>query len=166
MTALGWQPAFNCLQRLAARFCRQAAKWAFMRGDEGGKLRVLVDRGFDGRLVHGKVEVAGAIGLEQRLPQLRADVPIAFAGHRHRQRGCRPCRWPSMSCMSSACLAVDVARQVEVELVLLDLLDADHAGIFRDFEPPVEDIDDLVDVLGAEAVLGAVLHEAAHWRRS
>ena len=57
-------------------------------------------------------------------------------------------------------LAVDVARQIEVELVLLDLLDADHAGVFGDFEPPVEDIDDPVDVLGAEAVLGAVLHEA------
>ena len=58
-------------------------------------------------------------------------------------------------------LAVDVARQVEVEIVLLDLLEADHARVFREFEPLVEDIDDLVDVLGAEAVLGAVLHEAA-----
>ena len=30
-----------------------------------------------------------------------------------------------------------------------------------DFELPVEDVDDLVDVLRAQAVLGAVLHEAA-----
>ncbi len=32
---------------------------------------------------------------------------------------------------------------------------------FGHFELPVEDIDDLVDVLRAQAVLGAVLHEAA-----
>ena len=57
-------------------------------------------------------------------------------------------------------LAVDVARQVEVEVVLLDLLERHHAGVPRDVEPPGEDVDDLVDVLGAQAVLGAVLHEA------
>ena len=58
-------------------------------------------------------------------------------------------------------LAVDVARQVEIEVVLLDLLDADHARVLGNFEPLVEHIDDLVDVLRAQAVLGAVLHEAA-----
>jgi hypothetical protein len=57
-------------------------------------------------------------------------------------------------------LAVDVAREVEVELVLLDLLEAHHASVFLDFEPLGEDIDDLVNVLGAEAVLGAILHKA------
>ena len=67
--------------------------------------------------------IAGAVGLEQRLPQLRADVPVAAEGIDIGARGCRRCRWPSMSCMSSACLAVDVARQVEVEVVLLDLLE-------------------------------------------
>ena len=36
-----------------------------------------------------------------------------------------------------------------------------HARIFRDFQLLVEDIHDLVDVLGAQAVLGAILHEAA-----
>ena len=71
-----------------------------------------------------------------------------------------PCRWPVDVLQVLGRLAVDVARQVEVELVLLDLLEADHARVFRDFEPLVEDIDDLVDVLGAQAVLGAVLHEA------
>src|SRR5262249_29392507 len=57
-------------------------------------------------------------------------------------------------------LAVDVAREVEVEIVFLDLVDGHHAGIFVEFEPPVEDIDDLVDVLSAEAILGAILHKA------
>ena len=41
---------------------------------------MLVDRGLDRRLVHGEVEVAGAVGLEQRLPELRADVPVALQG--------------------------------------------------------------------------------------
>ena len=66
-----------------------------------------------------------------------------------------------MSWMSSGFLAVDVARQVQVELVLLDLVERHHARIFRDLELAVEDIHDLVDILGAQAVLGAVLHEAA-----
>ena len=57
-------------------------------------------------------------------------------------------------------LAVDVARDVEVELVLLDLSERDHAGVLWKLQPPVEDIHDLVDVHGAEAVLVAVLHEA------
>src|SRR5947208_2047868 len=55
-------------------------------------------------------------------------------------------------------LAVDVAWEVEVELILLDLREAHHAGVFGDVELPGENIDDLVDVLGAQAVLGAVLH--------
>ena len=57
-------------------------------------------------------------------------------------------------------LAVDVARQIEVELVLLDLREGHHACIFRDIEPLVENIHDLVDVHAAQAVFGAVLHEA------
>ena len=40
-------------------------------------------------------------------------------------------------------------------------VEGDHARVFRDVEPLVEDVHDLVDVLGAQAVLGAVLHEAA-----
>ncbi len=51
-------------------------------------------------------------------------------------------------------LAVDVARQVEVELVLLDLREGDHARVFRDFELPVEDVHDLVDVLARRRFLG------------
>ena len=58
-------------------------------------------------------------------------------------------------------LTVDVARQVKVELVLLNLRDGDHACIFWDIGPLVEDIHDLVDVHAAQPVLGAVLHEAA-----
>src|ERR1022692_431503 len=56
--------------------------------------------------------------------------------------------------------AIDVAWDVEIEVVLFDLLDADHAGVFGDFETAVEDIDDFVDVHGAETVLVAVLEEA------
>jgi len=44
-------------------------------------------------------------------------------------------------------LAVDIAWKVEVEFVFLDLLDGDHAGVFRDVEALVEDVHDLMDVL-------------------
>src|SRR5450759_105488 len=56
-------------------------------------------------------------------------------------------------------LAVYVAGQVEVELVLLDLIAGNHPRVFWNFEPPVEYVYDLVEVLGAQAVLGAVFHE-------
>jgi len=46
-------------------------------------------------------------------------------------------------------------------LVLLDLLEGDHACVFQNVEPLVEHVHDLVDVHAAQAVLGAVLHEAA-----
>jgi hypothetical protein len=57
-------------------------------------------------------------------------------------------------------LGVDITREVEIELVLLNLLEAHHLGVFCNFEPLIENIDDLMDVLRAQAVLGAVLHEA------
>ena len=47
------------------------------------------------------------------------------------------------------------------QLVPLDLREGDHPRVFRDVEPLVEDVHDLVDVHVAQAVLGAVLHEAA-----
>ncbi len=58
--------------------------------------------------------------------------------------------------------AVDVAREVEVEVVLrvADLGQRHHARIPWDFDLAVEGIDDLVDVLGAEAVLVAVFHKS------
>src|SRR2546425_3676528 len=57
-------------------------------------------------------------------------------------------------------LTVNIARQIEVELIFLDLRKAHQARVLGDFELPGKDIDDLVDVLGAQAVLGAVLHVA------
>ena len=134
-------------------------------GDEGGELGMLVDGGLDRRLVHGEVEIAGTVGLEQRFAQLRADRPVRL------ERidiggGNAALQMPVDVLDILGRLAVDVARQVEVEVVLLDLLERDHAGVIRDVQLLVEDINDLVDVLRAEAVLGAVLHEAARWRRS
>jgi len=58
-------------------------------------------------------------------------------------------------------LAIDIARDVQVEFALLDLLDADHARVFGNPQPLVEDIDDPVDVYVAQAVLVAVFDVAA-----
>ena len=91
-------------------------------GDEGGELGVLVDGGLDGRLVHGEIEVAGAVVLEQGLPELRADVPVAL--ERIDIGGGDAALQVALDVLEVlGLLAVDVARQVEVELVLLDLLD-------------------------------------------
>ena len=51
---------FNCSQRLGA-LLPPGGEVGVHAGDEGGELRVLVDGGLDGCLVHGEVEVAGAV---------------------------------------------------------------------------------------------------------
>ena len=79
MTSLGWQPACSALS-VAALVCPPVGEVGVHAGDEGGELGMLVDGGLDGRLVHGEIEVAGAVGLEQGLPELRADVPVALQG--------------------------------------------------------------------------------------
>ena len=83
---------------------------------------MLVDRGLDRRLVHGEIEVAGAVGLEQRLPELRADGPVALQGI-DSAAGDAALQVAVDVLQVLGLLAVDVARQVEVEVVLLDLLE-------------------------------------------
>jgi hypothetical protein len=58
--------------------------------------------------------------------------------------------------------AVDVARQVEVEVVLRvgDLVERHHARVARGVGLPGKGVDDAVDVLLAQAVLVTVLEEA------
>ena len=58
-------------------------------------------------------------------------------------------------------LTVDIARDVQVEFVLLDFLDADHSRVFWYLQPLVEYIDDLVNVHVAQAILVAVFEVAA-----
>ena len=57
--------------------------------------------------------------------------------------------------------AVDVTGEIEVEVVLrvADLRMRHHAGVAWDFDLAGERVDDAVDVLGAQAVLVAVLEE-------
>ncbi len=40
----------------------------------------------------------------------------------------------------------------------INLLDTDHAGVFREFKLPGEDINNLVKIHVAQSVLGAILH--------
>ena len=56
--------------------------------------------------------------------------------------------------------AVDIARNIEVEVVLRDLRERHHARIFVDLGLLRKSIDDLMDILGTQAVLIAVLHKA------
>src|SRR5665213_86767 len=129
-------------------------------GDEGSELGMLKDGGLDGYLLYGKIEVAGAARLEEGLPKPRADGPKA------RQSINVGSRYTALQVASNVLhvfgrLAIDVARQVEVELVLLDFLKANHARIPGHFEASGENVHDFVNVLGTQTVLGTVLHEAA-----
>jgi len=58
-------------------------------------------------------------------------------------------------------LAVDVARDIQVEFVLLNFQGADHARVFGNLQPFVENIDNPVDVHVAQAVLVTVFDVAA-----
>src|SRR5258708_10311814 len=129
-------------------------------GDEHSELGVLVDSRLDGHLLHGEIEIAGATFLEQGVPELRTDGPIALE-RIYIGNGDAALEVAGDVLHVLWRLAVDVAWQIEVELVLLDLSEGDHARVFRDVEPLVEDVHDLVDVHAAQAVLRAVLHEAA-----
>ncbi len=60
MTSFGWQPAFSALSVVGA-LLPPGGEVGVHAGDEGGELGVLVDRGLDGRLLHGEIEVAGAV---------------------------------------------------------------------------------------------------------
>ncbi len=64
MTSLGWQPACKRLERRGA-LLPPGGEVGVHAGDEGGELGVLVDGGLDRRLLHGEIEVAGAVVLEQ-----------------------------------------------------------------------------------------------------
>ncbi len=77
MTCFGWQPAFSAFSVLRV-FVAPGGEMRVHAGDEGGELRVLVDRGLDRRLFHGEIEIAGAVGLNKRASQLRADGPVAL----------------------------------------------------------------------------------------
>ena len=56
-------------------------------------------------------------------------------------------------------LAVDVTRDIEVVLVLLDLLEAHHTGILGFLDLFSEDVDDTVNIHLTQTVLGTVLDE-------
>ena len=116
--------------------------------------------GLDGLLGDCQIKVAGTIGFEQGLPKLRANIPIRLQGI-HVGAGNAALQMSLDVLNIFGLLAVDIARDVQVEFVLLDFLDADHARVFGNLQPLVEDIDDLVDVHIAQAVLVAVLHVAA-----
>src|SRR5690606_34982982 len=114
-------------------------------GDEGGELRVLVDGRLDGRLVHGEGNVARAIGREQRLAQLRADLPVRLQRIDIGQRDATVEVAVDVLPVFRR-LAVDVARQVEVVAVGFDLGQRHHAGVFGHVGALAEHVDDAVDV--------------------
>src|SRR5262249_42609599 len=105
------------------------------------------------------VQVARSSGREECLPQLRTDFPVGLKGVNIRH-------WNTALEVALDILnvlnllAINVARDIKIEVVLLDLVVGDHARIAGHFEAAVEDINDLVNVHAAETVLVAVLEVA------
>src|SRR5659263_5512 len=106
---------------------------------ESCKLGMLVDSGFDGCLFHGKIHITRAFLFEQGLPELRADIPVALKCiYISRGNASMQVAFDILKVLSL--LAVDIAREVEVELVFLDFLQADHPRVFWDIYLPCENI--------------------------
>ena len=80
---------------------------------------MLVDGGLDGRLLHREIDVAGTIYFEQSLPQSRAYIPVLFE-RIHISHGDAASQVAINVLQIFGFGAVDIARQVEVEFVLLD----------------------------------------------
>jgi hypothetical protein len=94
---------------------------------------------------HGAIEVAGAPVLEECVPELRTDFPIASeridVGDRN-----ATLKVTGDVLKILGRLAINVARQIEVEVVILDLGEGDHARVFRNIDLLVERVHDSVDV--------------------
>jgi hypothetical protein len=54
-------------------------------------------------------------------------------------------------------LRIDITRDIEIPLVLLDFTDWDETGVFIDLPLVIKDVDDLMDILFPEPVLVAIL---------
>ena len=111
-------------------------------------------------LFHGEIEVAGAVVLEQRLAELRADGPVALEGIDIGDGDAAA--QVALDVLDVLGLpAVDVAREVEVELVLLDLRRSRPCGSISGTSRRLLKTSTILWMsMVAEAVLGAVLHEA------
>lgn len=116
---------------------------------------MLVDGGFDGGFVHLQPQIAGAQLGKQGLAQLRAPRPNRLARHIGNGDAAVQVACHVLPVFGHA--GVDIARQVEVEVVALNLVQADHARVLGHFGLLGEYIDDAVNVALAQAVFGARL---------
>ena len=134
----------------------------FHPGAETLKLRMREDglARFGHRLAQPRI--AGALKLEQGAAQPRHFLPVGGKGV-DVALGDAAVQVRVDVVQVFRLAAVDVTRQVEVAVVLFtgDFIQRHHAGVTRHVLAAAEGIDDAVDVLLAQAVLGAVLDEAA-----
>ena len=105
------------------------------------------------------MEIAGAQVGKQGGTQFGADLPVVAEGVEVTGRDAAVEVGTDVLDVLGL-LGVDVAGEVEVVVVFLDLGVGDEAGIAGVLLGVGEHIDDLVQVAFAEAVFGAVLHKA------
>ena len=117
---LGMESGLECLERLGS-LLTPSSKVVVHPIDEGLKLGMLVDGLFDVGFVDLEVEESLAVLLEQRLLKLGAHSPVAIEGLDVRF-GDTALQVASDVLQVFGLLAVDVARQVQVEIVLFDFL--------------------------------------------
>lgn len=116
---------------------------------ERGELGVTEDGSLDLGGFDLGMDIAGAIRIDKQvMPNRGEDVPVALQGI-NVPHGDAAAQVAVDVLQVFRLSTVDVARQVQVEVVGLDLGQRHHAGILGRFQLPGEGIHDAVDVLRA-----------------
>ena len=90
-------------------------------GDEGSKLGMIMDSCFELGCLDAEILIAGAIAFEQGRAKVRADFPIVVQGVDVPSRD--TAIKMAADVLDILCfLSVNVARQIEIEVVLFDLV--------------------------------------------
>ena len=128
--------------------------------DKAGEFGVIIDAGLDGGLITGQIQIAGAVFFEQGFFKTRADIPVTIKGIDIRS-GNTALEMAGNVLKVFRRLAVNVSREVEIELIFFDLIKGNHASELGDINLFIKDIDDFVNVLITKSIFWAVFGKAA-----
>ena len=126
---------------------------------KGGEFRVRQNGGFDLAGLYQRLFITGAAGGEQGGPQGGEYLPVGAQGF-DVPFGDTAFEVGAEVVQVFWFRRVDIARDVEVVVVGGDVAQGHHAAVARQFDLLGEHVDDLVDVLAAQAVFVAILHVA------
>ena len=134
-------------------------KMSLQSGDKRGELWMAVDGGFQLRSLNQEIVVAEAVVFDQCSAEIGTDLPV-IAERIQIAGGNAAVEMASDVLNIFGLLGVDIARQIQVVIVLLNLVMWHESGIAGMLLGIREHIDNLVQVTLPETILVAVFDEA------